>query len=228
MSPEEIAKYGEPLFNRSNCVCTKTHRRCNICLVWLPHDKFGKDKHDPIGVYSKCKLCCSAKGKREYKQGHGKKVKEKRKAVEAKYGKLISYTGDCKTTVTHKYCPDCKQWKLHSNFHKKVSDAAGISGTCKSCAKKKSRGHYLKSSYNLTIKEYETLLLSQNRKRAICGSLDARTKHKDRTQKLFVDHDHITGEVRGLLCHFCNIAIGMLQDDPKLLERAAKYLRDSK
>jgi hypothetical protein len=42
---------------------------------------------------------------------------------------------------------------------------------------------------------------------------------------LAVDHDHRTGEVRGLLCSLCNRALGHFRDAPVLCERAALYLR---
>lgn len=46
--------------------------------------------------------------------------------------------------------------------------------------------------------------------------------------KLAVDHDHATGEVRGLLCKRCNMAIGLLDDDPHIVTRAALYLNGNK
>lgn len=39
-----------------------------------------------------------------------------------------------------------------------------------------------------------------------------------------VDHDHSTGKLRGLLCHRCNTALGLLDDDPETLRRLADYL----
>ena len=42
-----------------------------------------------------------------------------------------------------------------------------------------------------------------------------------------VDHSHVTGTVRGLLCHQCNLALGLLMDDPHILQRAIGYLRRS-
>lgn len=41
---------------------------------------------------------------------------------------------------------------------------------------------------------------------------------------LHVDHDHETGEIRGLLCVGCNNALGQFHDDPALIQRAIEYL----
>lgn len=45
---------------------------------------------------------------------------------------------------------------------------------------------------------------------------------------IHVDHNHATGEVRGILCGRCNTAVGMLKDDPALARRAAAYLEKRK
>lgn len=42
-----------------------------------------------------------------------------------------------------------------------------------------------------------------------------------------VDHDHETGKIRGILHRTCNAAIGLLQDNPKILRKAAEYLETS-
>jgi hypothetical protein len=75
--------------------------------------------------------------------------------------------------------------------------------------------------YGITMQEYRRLWLKQKGVCAIC-ELPERT---ERNHLLTIDHDHVTDHVRGLLCSQCNRAIGMLQDDPKVIEAAAAYVR---
>jgi Fe-S oxidoreductase len=83
------------------------------------------------------------------------------------------------------------------------------------------RSQRIRSLYRLDSDDYLRLLHKQNGRCAIC--------HRPATTRpLCVDHDHHTGEVRGLLCTTCNSAIGMLQDDPAIVQRAAEYLRAHK
>lgn len=85
--------------------------------------------------------------------------------------------------------------------------------------KDRQAGHILKSTYGITLEDYGAILESQGRTCAICG----RTPEEN-GKRLAVDHDHETGEVRGLLCVVCNIGIGMFQDSPEICNLAAQYL----
>jgi hypothetical protein len=85
------------------------------------------------------------------------------------------------------------------------------------------RIHRLRKYFGLTIEEYEAILEKQKGGCAICGSITS----QGRWEHLHVDHDHNTGKVRGLLCTKCNRGIGLFDDDPNLLEKTAKYLRDA-
>jgi hypothetical protein len=69
-------------------------------------------------------------------------------------------------------------------------------------------------SYGFTLEDYNAMFEKQNGRCAICG----------RDVPLHIDHDHVTGEFRGLLCFNCNTGIGSLKEDPQLLNRAAQYL----
>ena len=76
------------------------------------------------------------------------------------------------------------------------------------------RKSHLKRKYGLTLKAFEALLASQGGGCAICGKPDADN----------VDHDHVTGRVRGILCFNCNVAIGHVAEDDDRLAAAMAYL----
>lgn len=69
--------------------------------------------------------------------------------------------------------------------------------------------------YDLTDEQYRDMLVSQEGKCLICGD-DMDPPH--------VDHDHVTGRVRGLLCGGCNLGLGHFRDDPGRLAAAVEYL----
>jgi hypothetical protein len=81
----------------------------------------------------------------------------------------------------------------------------------------------LKKEFGISLDKYNEMRDTQNGVCFLCGGgPDARFKN------LAVDHDHTTGKVRKLLCRGCNVGIGNLRDDPELLEKAAKYIRNHK
>jgi hypothetical protein len=80
------------------------------------------------------------------------------------------------------------------------------------------RRKHLRVSYGLTVEKYNEMVASQQGRCAICSGLP--TLHG----RLYVDHDHDAGKVRELLCHSCNIALGMLKDRLDLCEKVIEYL----
>lgn len=77
--------------------------------------------------------------------------------------------------------------------------------------------------YGLTLEQYAELLKRQNGVCAICGEPETLVR-KGTLCALTIDHDHETGQVRGLLCNNCNRGIGLLKDNPDVLRHAASYL----
>jgi recombination endonuclease VII len=67
------------------------------------------------------------------------------------------------------------------------------------------------------LEVYRAKLAAQNGVCAICGG-------PPKIRSLNVDHDHVTGKVRDLLCATCNAGIGGLRDDPVLMRKAAAYI----
>lgn len=83
--------------------------------------------------------------------------------------------------------------------------------------KEKNHDTYVRRTYGLAPGDYQTLLANQGGRCAICG------KHP-RKRYLAVDHCHGCGAVRGLLCYFCNSALGVFEGDAATAQRAAEYL----
>lgn len=73
--------------------------------------------------------------------------------------------------------------------------------------------------YGVTPDEFDSMLAEQDGRCAICRSDDPGA-----WPNWCVDHDHVTGEVRGLLCFHCNTALGHFRDDPVSLAAAIDYL----
>jgi hypothetical protein len=79
------------------------------------------------------------------------------------------------------------------------------------------RNRQIERIHGLPAGAYDVMRDNQENRCAICDQEDVKN--------LQVDHDHRTGKVRGLLCHKCNKAIGLLGDAPLALMRALGYLR---
>jgi hypothetical protein len=76
--------------------------------------------------------------------------------------------------------------------------------------------------YGISVEDYERMLAEQDGGCHICG------KKPEGKRALDIDHDHTTGKVRGLLCSNHNRALGLLNDDIKLMLRSVEYLVQSR
>ncbi len=83
------------------------------------------------------------------------------------------------------------------------------------------RGQHLLKKYGMTEAQYDELLLSPGGKCAICSDHEAGGRHG----VFHVDHDHVTGKVRGILCDKCNRGLGYFNDDPEAIRQAIQYLQ---
>lgn len=141
-----------------------------------------------------------------------------------------------------KWCGGCQQWIPLGGFYRKAKARDGRQTWCVACrrrlakiwqtenkdrvreyqqnprAKQVSREWHLKKTYGLSWDAFTALESEQGGVCAICGKAPAPGK------RLVVDHDHITGALRGLLCHLCNFGIGYLQEDTAALLNAIAYL----
>ena len=112
-----------------------------------------------------------------------------------------------------------KRWRIRNPDKMKAAVRAWVDKN-KNYVSTRHRKYELRNKYNMTEIDYEALLLKQNKKCAICGTTTPTGKWK----VFAVDHCHVTGDVRGLLCNECNRGMGLLRDNAELLRKAADYL----
>jgi Recombination endonuclease VII len=124
-----------------------------------------------------------------------------------------------------KRCPRCCTYRHFQDFPRNRSSRDGLGTYCKPChrevVKKNvelrhggSKNFLLKHRYGIDRSRLEALLVAQGGKCPIC--LTEPAEH--------LDHDHATGEVRGVLCFNCNGALGRFEDDVEVMGRAIEYL----
>jgi hypothetical protein len=137
-----------------------------------------------------------------------------------------------------KWCCRCRRVKSITDFYKNKQAARGLQGICKDCTREASRQwrtrnrikdrqyaqkHRLREKFGITIDHYQALLDQQGGKCAICNGVE-QVASNGISRLMAVDHNHDTGSIRGILCTNCNRAIGLLHDDPVILQKAIAYL----
>ncbi len=116
-------------------------------------------------------------------------------------------------------CKKCTNEIVKERYHKDIMKSRKIGREDYKKNKKRKWSSGLKTRYGITSYEYNNLLESQNSKCGICGMDQNKLK-----KRLHVDHNHNTGEIRGLICKSCNLAIGLIKDDISILNKMIKYL----
>lgn len=134
-----------------------------------------------------------------------------------------------------KTCTSCNEEKpLEDFFNRNLKTKDGKNSHCKACEYEQiqnwrknnvgslrqiERRAHLKRQFGITVEQYEELLASQNECCAICERHSSEFK-----TRLAVDHDHVTGRIRGLLCTYCNHRLVGRHRDGGLLRKIADYV----
>jgi len=173
-------------------------RMCTKCEIKKDWDEFYKSKGGKNGKQAQCKSC----QKKEC-------ALDKRRVDE--YGQACSSCGEYKLWDEYRLVPFTEKRKIRCVSCDEYVNSA-INST-------------LKSRYGITYDDYLEMFEVQGGVCAICGEPEtAKKKKSDEPRLLAVDHDHETGEVRGLLCTGCNQGLGNFKDSVYNLQAAAKYL----
>jgi hypothetical protein len=110
--------------------------------------------------------------------------------------------------------------KNKARIHKRIVEY-GIKNPEK--VKQQRMKYHLRHNRGIEMEEYNYLLTIQNKKCAICDYQEP--EGAEAAHKLYIDHDHNLGKVRGLLCMRCNAAIGHFRESLTFMENAVEYMK---
>lgn len=124
-------------------------------------------------------------------------------------------------TLKRNYQKSNRQYLLdyHKQWRSKPENQEKIYGYTKKRIESGAIRRTRLKKYGITLEQYNEILERQEYKCAICLQPSNTMK-----KSMPVDHNHITGKIRGLLCSTCNTAIGLLKENPDLFIRAVSYL----
>ena len=174
-------------------------KKCTKCRQEKSFDNFYKRKRSKSGYRSQCKSCEHEKHL-IWAKAHPESIKAKNLAYREANKDIIK---DKKNTW---YEANTEKAKAKSVAWKKANP-------------NRHRSSRLKQRYGIMLEQYDAMLLAQNSCCAICQ------QHTSKLDKpLHVDHCHLTGKIRGLLCRKCNLALGNFEDNVDFLRSGIIYL----
>lgn len=188
-------------------------KRCRDCSRFRPFADFPRNRLLPDGHGTYCKPCFAVRGSASY---------QRRRAAA---GKAVRVRAPVPGGM--KRCPACTEVKVLEEFPRNRSAPGGRGGYCKPCHNAKgkatytrlyggTRHYHLQRRYGISAARVDELVAEQGGLCAICRA--GKPEH--------VDHEHLTGKVRGVLCFNCNGGLGQFKDRPDVLKRAVAYLEE--
>jgi hypothetical protein len=174
-------------------------KRCPDCEQALPAEAFRRNRANRDGLSAYCAACFRVRDSAGYRRRR------------AAMGKTVSPRVDVEG---HKRCADCREIKPLAHFDRARSQSGGFNCYCKPCRSRRNREARFLKEYGLTPQALQELVDQQDGLCAICRDRPA----------VHVDHDHLTGAVRGVLCFPCNVGLGNFRDRTDILRTAIDYL----
>lgn len=132
-------------------------------------------------------------------------------ATESFYKSQPSYCKDCMRTMS-------RNWERANPEQRRLSK---LKYQRRPDVKLKRKARYIESAHGLLPGQFDDLLTNQQSKCGICGTEIS----NEPNHKTHIDHDHVSGRIRGLLCDYCNHGLGNFKDDMGLLQKAIEYLQ---
>ena len=124
-------------------------------------------------------------------------------------------------------CGTCyARWWRHKNPERRqLADTKYLSSVT---GRAQRRGNIRRRTYGVTQEQIERMIAEQGGVCAVCPEPiigESVTAAGRILPRAYVDHNHVDGSIRGMLCMRCNSGLGLFRETPELLEAAASYLR---
>lgn len=209
-------------------------KTCTVCSETKPLTAFYRSVLGAGGVGSRCRKCAAAYVRSKYVP----RMRQEVTAACPQCGREFTYqptTGAlrvyCSRKCTAAHGDELKRQRNEGLGPRRCACGAEVSTpvgkpVCPDCRKDPRPGAQVRERtrtlrlYGLTQADWDALVRKQKDRCAICQT----SRPGGRGERWHIDHDHVTGQVRGLLCHRCNMGVGFFLDDPEILAAAARYV----
>lgn len=151
-----------------------------------------------------------------------------KKAVSSGHMKVPSVIKTLPCGSILRKCAKCQTYLPISSFKPRAGRVNQFESWCRTCAVKYARSIILEK-LGISDKDYQDLYARSGGKCEGCGRPEVVRSKSGEIRRLAIDHDHATGQVRGLLCNKCNRLLGLVKDDENhlldMLDGLVKYLK---
>lgn len=186
-------------------------KECRSCGIRKPLQDFSPSKKNRDGRVSHCRECLRARGARDREASRGRPSTRRPAPPDGM-----------------KWCPSCGGHLPVEAFGRNRSSGDGRTAYCKPCHNEigrvnrtrrhgSTREYHLRRRYGIGVAEYDAMVEAQGGLCALCK--ERKPQH--------VDHDHLTNQIRGVLCSCCNQGLGNFRDSVASLREAIDYLEIS-
>lgn len=196
-------------------------KTCTCCKQPKSREDFHNNYAAKDGKQSVCKVCAKVNS-RAYCAANREKRNAQKKARRAANLEKVRAQEKAYCAANAEKIKARKRAHRAANLEKLQAREREYGKACYASNPEKFKVRHRKSKYGLTDEQFKDLLLKQKNCCAICGFvflLDG-----GRTKAASVDHCHVTGKIRGLLCAECNYGLGKFKDSVLFLRAAADYL----
>lgn len=200
---------------------------CSLCGEDKPKTEFIGSNDNITWVRERCSPCYKL-AKNLFHTDDGQKLCRKCSTLKS----LDQFGNDKKKAdKLRTHCKSCNSKAYKDWYYSDVDNSRAVSQNWRDTNKQKrkeiwqdyylqDKASKLKKNYGIEYEDYLLMLEDQNFKCLTCNS----DFSKMASRKIHLDHNHSTGEIRGILCHNCNIALGLLKEDIAVLKRMILYI----